>query len=41
VALESGENGAALARLVAMMDEEAGHAKSLAPNWHPDIGTSP
>ena len=41
VALEGGECDAALVRLVAVMDEVAGHASRLAPIPHPDIGRAP
>jgi hypothetical protein len=41
VALEGGEYGAALRSLVAVVNQEAGHGDSLAPDGHPDIGTSP
>ena len=41
VALEGGERDAALVRLVAVLDEEAGHAARLTPRAHPYIGRAP
>src|SRR3954451_19130628 len=41
VALEGGERDAALVRLVAVLDEEAGHAARLTRRRHPYIGRPP
>src|SRR3954447_20800788 len=41
MALESGERDAALVRLVAVLDDEAGHMARLTPRRHPDIGRPP
>src|SRR4051812_9070418 len=41
VALEGGECDAALVRLVAVLDDEAGHAARLTPRPHPYIGRAP
>ena len=41
MALEGGERDAALVRLVAVLDQEAGHATRLAAAPHPDIGRAP
>ena len=41
VAAEGGEDDSALVRLMAVVEEEAGHVASLAPHGPPHIGATP
>jgi len=41
VALEGGERDAAVVRLVAVLDQEAGHAARVTPRVRPYIGRAP